>query len=299
MRTGLTEEEKAYFDEKGFLIIENVLSPTEIRKLTEVIDELYERFGGEHKTGRLELRNCVSQHQLFLNLADHPITLPLVLDLIGPNIKIRSSEVDVRPPVKREDVKNELGRGRLGEPEQWHIDGPLFGFPSVGGILPMMEVKVGYYLTDLMERDSGTLCVVPGSHKLDYRLLMNETFQIPAEYIFKIHVQAGSVVVFRTGLWHCVSPNFSKHTRKVLYYAYSYRWIEPSDYILQPEELLSSCSPIQKQLLGAPISRERHPLGDQPHKKPCSFYWFTEMEDIPVLTWFDNLKKAQSTGNES
>jgi ectoine hydroxylase len=290
MRLGLTDEERADFEENGFIILKNALSKQEVTKITDVVDKLYERFGGEAESGRLEMHNCLAQHPLLLQLIENANVLPIVIDLLGPNIKIRSSNLDVRPPLRRDSVKNELGRERLGGPGLWHVDGPLYGYPTVGGILPMMEVKVGYYLTDTTHPESGALCVVPGSHRLDYQLLADASFRVPAEDIFKVQVLAGSAVIFRTGLWHCVSPNFSYRTRKVLYYAYTFRWIEPSDYIQQSEKLLSRCNLIQRQLLGATTSPKRNPLGNEPSRNPCSFYWYSELEDIPLTSWLETLR---------
>ena len=160
----------------------------------------------------------------------------------------------------------------------------------------MMEIKVGYYLTDVTSPNTGALCVVPGSHKLDYRVLAIDSYRVPPEYILKIKVPAGSAVLFRTGLWHCVSPNLSKFARKVLYYAYTYRWLTGSDYIAQPEDFVSRCTPIQRQLLGATASPERHPLGDEPEKMPCSFYWYSQPKDLPLLDWFDALQSRKGRG---
>ncbi len=297
MRRTLTEEERAYFDEKGFLILENTLSQIEVADLVVVVDELYRQIGGEAETGRMEVRNCVARHPRLLQLIDHPMVLPVVAGLLGPNIKIRSSHLDVRPPLPRDSVTDPLGRNRPGQPEQWHVDGPLYGYPSVRGILPMIEVKVGFYLTDLTNSDSGTLCVVPGSHKLDYRLLADDSLRIRDDYVFRMQVPAGAVVVFRTGLWHCAGPNLSDRTRKVLYYDYTFRWVEPNDYISQPEELLSMCTPIQRQLLGATTSPGRHPLGSEPELRPRSFYWFTEPEDLPVKTMLDGLGPGQGSNS--
>ncbi len=100
-------------------------------------------------------------------------------------------------------------------------------------------------------------------------------------------------MLFRTGLWHCVSPNFSALTRKVLYYAYTYRWIEPSDYVIQSPDLLASCTPIQRQLLGAPLS-SLGPLGPEPEIRPESFLWYYEDANLPILKWFDKLEKHPS-----
>jgi ectoine hydroxylase-related dioxygenase (phytanoyl-CoA dioxygenase family) len=295
MRYELSEAERAYLDDKGFLVLENALSAAEVAKLVEAVDSVYARFGGEPGTGRLEVRNCVAQGGALLRLLTQPDLLSLIVELLGPNIKLRSSHLDVRPPLVPGSVTNELGRGRMGEPEQWHVDGPLYGYPMVGTLLPLMEVKIGYYLSDVLEPEAGALCVIPGSHKLDYRVLGSEEFRLPTEYVYKVQVPAGSAVLFRTGLWHCVSPNLSEITRKVLYYAYTYRWIQPSDYFQQSQELLASCTPIQRQLLGGTVSDDRAPLGDEPEKTPCSFYWYSEPTDLPLMAWFQQLQ-AQRKG---
>ncbi len=289
MRFGLSEADREFFDRTGFLVAPNVLSTDQVGRLTELVDRLYKKNGGDARTGRMELRNCVTHDPMLLEMAAHPAMLSVVVDLLGPNIKLRTSELDVRPPLSQELARNELGRGRWGEPEQWHIDGPLYLYPAVDGIVPMMEVRVGFYLSDLTGPESGALCVAAGTHKLDYRLLMDPDYRVPEASMYYVRVPPGSAILFRTGLWHCTSPNLSALTRKVLYYAYTYRWIEPSDYMEQPPSVLERCTPVQKQLLGAPISPERHPLGENPDKIPCSFYWFTRPEDIPIAGWRETL----------
>jgi ectoine hydroxylase len=291
MQYSMTALQRKQFDEQGFFIVENALSPDQLDALLGATDELYARYGGRPGSSRLEMRNVVAHHPCLRDLISHRLILPIVVDLLGPNIKIRSTHLDVRPPLQRESVKNKLGSDRWGEPEQWHVDGPIFGYPLVNNLLPLMEVKVGYYLSDVTLPESGPLCVIPGSHKLDYRKLANSV--PPDESVFRVAVPPGSAVLFRTGLWHCVSPNFSALTRKVLYYAYTYRWIQASDYMTQSPELLASCTPIQRQLLGAPLS-SLGPLGPEPEIRPESFFWYYEDTNLPILKWFDNLQKYQS-----
>lgn len=240
----------------------------------------------------MEVRNCLAQHPALLKLIGHQTLLPLIVDLLGPNIKIRSSHLDVRPPLRKAQIANKLGQDRWGEPEQWHVDGPIYGYPTVDGILPMMEVKVGYYLTDVTQPDSGPLCLVPGSHRQDYRILAQNELNVPPECIVKVQVPAGTAIVFRTGVWHCISPNTSVSTRKVLYYTYTYRWIEASDYLKQSDDLLEKCTAIQRQLLGATASPGRNPLGNEAEKTPCSFYWHSGPDDIPLISWFQCLRNS-------
>jgi ectoine hydroxylase len=292
MLVGLSDSARHQFDEKGFLIIEEALTTKEVRLLIETVDDIYEQLGGEPETGRLEVRNCVAQHPMLLEMISRRDVLALVVDLLGGNIKIRSSHLDVRPPVGEDVASRELGKERCGEPEQWHTDGPIYGYPLVNGMMPMMEIKVGYYLTDVANANAGPLCVVPGSHKLDYRMLALESFNIPNEVVYRVNVAAGSAIIFRNGIWHCVSPNISTATRKVLYYAYTYRWIHPSDYLVQSEELISTCTPVQRQLLGATTSEQRSPLGGDWMKTPCSFLWYSEVTDVPLIAWWDSLRRS-------
>jgi ectoine hydroxylase len=279
-----TEADRRLFDEAGFLVVEGVLSKSELTKLNGVIDDLYRKHEHDLLTGRMELRNCVAKHPLLLAMVDNRTLLPAIVGLFGPDVRLRTSELDVRPPVTAAMVAGKTARNRWGEPEQWHIDGPLSGYPDVNGIVPMMEVRAGYFLTDLTGKDAGQLCLVPGSHRFDFHALENPALDIPPQAIFRVEVPAGSAVLFRTGVWHCATPNLSNLTRKVLYYAYTYRWVHPSDHVHQNRLLLARCNPLQRQLLGG-LPKGRHPLGDRAQTTPCNHTWFTRPCDIPLLAW--------------
>jgi hypothetical protein len=233
---------------------------------------------------------------LLLAMTDHKKLLPAVVELLGPDIRLRTSELDVRPPVTAEMVKGKTARNRWGEPEQWHIDGPLSGYPDVNGIVPMMEIRAGYFLTDLTAEQAGQLCVVPGSHRFNFHALEDPALAIPPEATYKVSVPAGSAVLFRTGVWHCATPNLSDITRKVLYYAYTYRWVQPSDHTVQDPALLAGCNPLQRQLLGG-LPEGRDPLGDKPETTPCHHTWFTRPEDIPLLAWSQRNTSRRATAN--
>jgi hypothetical protein len=82
----------------------------------------------------------------------------------------------------------------------------------------------------------------------------------------------------------------------VLYYAYTYRWVEASDYLTQPDALLATCTPVQRQLLGAPAVAERPRLGSDPERLPCSFYWYTRPDDIPLLDLYQAITARPRDG---
>ncbi len=162
----LTEEQRHKFDEDGFFVLEDALSPSEVGELIQVIDGFYEKFRVERNLGAhdpIQWRNVVALHPCFRSLIDHPKILPMVVDTIGYNIQIRTSHLDVRPPMHPEKAKAALGARDSFFP--WHSDAPDYGWPTVDGVIPYMEMKVGYYLTDLTEHNSGASIYTMGDQR--------------------------------------------------------------------------------------------------------------------------------------
>ncbi len=284
----ITEEQQQQFDEDGFILIEDALSPIEVEELIEVVDKLDRRYRREKGIGPaepLQVRNALAHHEQLLHLVDHPVTLPLVVDVLGFNIQIRTSHLDVRPPCPPEYAQQKLGARDGFFP--WHSDAPNFGFPITNEQVPFMEVKVGYYLTDLTEHNSGAICVVRGSHKMSPALLHDDTYEVAPDRVVEVNVRPGTAMLWRTALWHCLTPNLSTHARKCLYYGYHYRWIRPADYLHQDANLIARCTPIQRQLLGELGTGERNYMGDDAWVHPLSRHWRPQDADIPLKAWAD------------
>ena len=293
----MTEQQRRDFDERGFILLENFFAPVELEQLLQAIDEVAERVRaakGLHPDEPFALRNALTQHQAFLDLIDHPSMLPLVVDAIGWNIQIRTTHLDYRPPYPEGLKAGELGSGAGADHAAgyknlvWHPDlaGPyLFEAPSLDGLLPFMEVKVGYYLSDLRERNSGAICLVPGSHRRKPQELRDMNFRVPADQFIELNVPANTAMLWRTQVWHCVTPNLSTRVRKVFYVGYHYRWLRPTDYIQQDPELLAGSSPIRRQLLGG-LPAGVDPLGNDPVWEPSSRYWLiNDDQDVPLKGW--------------
>lgn len=283
---GMTAEQQHQFDEDGFFIIEDFLTAEEIRDLIQVTDDFYDQYKGEYELGPhdpFQLRNMVALHRLYRNLVDHPKILPLVVDTIGFNAQIRTSHVDIRPPMVPGYTQSELGARDGFFP--WHSDGPNYGWPRVDGTIPFMEIKVALYLTDLTEHNSGAICVVRGSHKESPWIERDGRKIVDPDRIVEVNVEPGTAMIWRTALLHCVTPNLSEHTRKCIYLGYSHRWLRPSDYDHQPAEILVDANPIQRQLLGELGSGKTNYNGDDPVVHPVSRYWRPEDEDIPLKAW--------------
>lgn len=283
----LSAEQRQQFEEDGFFLVEDALNSDEIAALTAIADDFYDLVKEERNLGphdAFQWRNIVALHPTLRSLIDHPKMLPLITDVIGYNIQLRTSHLDVRPPMQPERAIAPLGSKESFFP--WHSDAPNFGWPTVDGVIPFMEMKVGYYLTDLTQHNSGAICVVRGSHRRAQRDDAGNLIIDPKD-IVEVNVKPGTAMVWRTALLHCVTPNLSDHARKCLYYGYSYRWIRPSDYDHQDPSVLAGCNPIQLQLLGELGTGLTNYNGDEGVIHPISRYWRPKDADIPLKAWVE------------
>ena len=106
----------------------------------------------------------------------------------------------------------------------------------------------------------------------------------PSEAL-ELKLRPGAAVLWRTATWHCVGPNQSNNTRKIMHVGYHYRWLRPTDYIQQDPELIARSSPIRQQLLGA-LPAGGDPLGLNADVEPASRYWLIkDWEDVPLKAW--------------
>lgn len=305
MALAMTEEQARDFEEKGFVVFEDFLAQAEVDRLLLAIDEVAERVRAAEGLGSSDpfaVRNALSQHEAFLDLIDHPRMLPLVVDAIGWNIQIRTTHLDYRPPYPEGMTPGDVGVGKGADQEAgyrnvaWHPDlatDTLFLAPSLDGRLPFMEIKIFYVLYDMTESNCGNLWLVPGSHKRKPEELRDAGRVVSPEEAVELKLRAGSAVLWRTAVWHCVGPNLSRKTRKIMHVGYHYRWLRPTDYIAQDEALIQRSSPIRQQLLGA-LASGGDPLGPESEFHPSSQYWLTKNgDDIPLRAWAEERGKRQ------
>ena len=307
MPLAMTEQQRRSFDEDGFIILENFLTPAETARLSNAADEVASRIQQEKglpPETHFQVRNALSHHDAFLDLVDHPRILPLVVDAIGWNIQIRTTHLDYRPPYPQDLAAGPVGTGQGADSQAgyrniaWHPDlasREIFQAPSLDGRLPFMEIKVFYPLFDMSESGCGNLWLSPGSHLRPPSDLHAMDRQVPDDQALELRLPAGSAVLWRTATWHCVGPNQSQKTRKIMHVGYHYRWLRPTDYMQQDPELLARCSPIRQQLLGALPSGD-DPMGADPDIAPISQYWQAKNStDVPLRTWAESQTQTEAT----
>jgi ectoine hydroxylase-related dioxygenase (phytanoyl-CoA dioxygenase family) len=225
-------------EQDGFIVVEDALDAAAIRRLTCAVDTVWR---GEAPNGEaLHRLAFAALDTAFVELVDHPRTLPLVTDKLGWNIYVY--HLDVHPPVPLP----------LPRAWRWHQDGGRQNV-ELDSPRPRLSVKVAFFLTDVEDESFGPMWLIPKSH-------LTETLARPADGGIKpkgaqpLLVRAGTAVVFDRRLWHARGENVSHVVRKALFYAYAHRWIQPRDELVVNPALLARLNPVRRQLLGAATS---------------------------------------------
>ncbi|HEV2452100.1 MAG TPA: phytanoyl-CoA dioxygenase family protein [Streptosporangiaceae bacterium] len=235
------------FERDGFLLVRGALSTSEVAYYGDALDRVYatrQAAGLDPPGGAMHLLSAVASCREAIGLIDHPSTFPLVWSVLGWNVHIYHSHLDVHPPVLiRPPFRFE-----------WHQDGGRQNRELDGEPRPRMSVKVGYWLSDVSEPGRGNLKVIPGSHtrnRIDGPPRRDIEWPEPRDSI-EVCARPGDAVFFDRRLWHARSVNYSAVTRKAMFFGYVPRWIAIRDEVegLHADPAFESLSPVRKQLLG-------------------------------------------------
>ncbi len=279
MTIAITEKQKHELNDLGWTVLESVLTKEERERISTAMDEVADQLRQERDLDPDEsvgCRNALARHDAFVDLLDHPRVLPLVVDAFGWNIQNRDCTFEHGAPQPRGSKPDTLKLG-------WHFDYEQeFAGTTIDGIMPLLDFKVGWYISDHTEPGHSNILMVPGSYKWNQEQRATWEEWLDPDEIVRIRVPAGSAMLWRPTVLHSVTPNLSKSVRKAFYISYTPRWIRPSGYIEQDPELINRSSPIRRQLLGA-MGHDGHPLGSDPSANPSSQYWFTEdWDSVPL-----------------
>jgi ectoine hydroxylase-related dioxygenase (phytanoyl-CoA dioxygenase family) len=220
-------EQKAYYEEQGYLVFPELLSAEELGRLrtalTEVLVEAQglqttnEKFSitGTEQGGWSPRRifNPTSHHQAFYDLVFHPKILDRVENLIGPNIQLHHSKINLKPPSNRE--------ARF----EWHQDYPFFPHTN----FDLLAVMVYF---DESTEENGCLSIIPGSHKggprnhlfardgaFSSQLEDKRIVEDPAQWL-RVPVPAGGMELHHCNMLHSSTANRGTRPRTAMVIQY-------------------------------------------------------------------------------
>jgi ectoine hydroxylase-related dioxygenase (phytanoyl-CoA dioxygenase family) len=155
----------------------------------------------------------IARHPAFHDLVFHPKILDMVENLIGPDIQLHHTKLNLKPPSSRE--------ARF----EWHQDYPFFPHSN----FDLLAVMVFF---DDSTEENGCLTVVPGSHKWGPRnhlfakdgafssqLEDKSVVQEPSRWL-KVPVPAGGIELHHCNMLHSSTANRGARPRSAMVIQY-------------------------------------------------------------------------------
>lgn len=219
----LTQEQKRFYAENGYLKVESVVTPDELARLQEITDhfvdasrdvtesnDVYDLDEGHSPNAprltRIKLPH--KQHPFYDQILKRSGVTAVMRDLLGDHAALITAKLNTKAP----------GGGAAVE---WHQDWAFY--PHTNDDL----LAFGLMLEDVTE-ENGPLQVIPGSHRgpvLSHH--MNGVFcgavdpddpLFERDKIVTLTGKAGDMTVHHVRTLHGSAPNVSDRARKILFY---------------------------------------------------------------------------------
>ena len=287
----LTETMRRELDENGFTVLESFLQGAELERISSAMQSFAEDPQGtttnEFKALPSGAEATPGVDSIALEMMDYAPLLPYLVDAVGWNIAMRDGlQVSIPPAVAGGVSGDETGVPTLGT--AWHIDQQEeFQGITHDGTIPLMEIKISYYLSDATREGHACTLLVPGSHR--WTPHQRDTWEqfVKPEDVVPLRVPKGSVLLWRSTMLHGVTPHYDTDAWRLhLMYSYVPRWFRPSfrgtfRNIANDQTLLERSSPIRRQLLG-----HMGDLSEDGLPRNSPLYLFPQNdEQVPLKTW--------------
>jgi ectoine hydroxylase-related dioxygenase (phytanoyl-CoA dioxygenase family) len=247
MSTAMTAGQREQFERDGFLLIRGALNADEVAFARNAVlgaRDSAAHLGDLDRHGALHRLSAVTYCPQLAFLLDHPRTFGLVWSILGWNVHVYHSHIDVHPPRPADELPH----------WGWHQDGGRQNRELESDPRPRMSVKLAYWLSDVSQAGRGNLMVIPGSHRsnwLDGPPTRSTRWPVPADAV-EVCAEPGDALFFDRRLWHVRSDNRSQHTRVAAFFGYTFRWVVGRDEVAQlpGKQWWDHLNPVQQQLLG-------------------------------------------------
>ena len=202
----ISQSEKFFFDNNGYLVLEQFLDSELTRDMLQTVKRVANL---RRKLCTEEVEHTGITHisdqntRYFYILDDDPLFLTM-LDYLSIMVYVESL-LNSKPHHHESDAVLEFGP--VGQDMAWHIDGNDDGYRGLARPIPLLQLKVGYDLTDMTEAGQGNLSLIPGSHK---SMTDPSADDLQKKELFEGAIQfcapAGTAILFHNALWHSSGP---------------------------------------------------------------------------------------------
>lgn len=188
----------------GYTVVENVLSPEQVKKLGDTNDRVYaeqiEELGGEDLAAKVNdakhIRCPLAYDDVFVDLAKQPMMLEMMRRMLGQNFVLMMQNAIINPPA-----------GNANYQTHWHRDLNYQHWTS-----SKVLAANALFCIDPFSAETGGTYVLPGSH-------LREAF--PTEAFVQKHQRvvtapAGSMIVMNGMVYHRAGKNTSPRVRRAV-----------------------------------------------------------------------------------
>ena len=241
----MNEHETYLFDLQGFLVVPNALTPEEVSRLNDIMDEQIEReTDSQMRTHHFE--RLLSWDKAYRDLIDNPRITPYLERIVGSHFRLDHDYADVIRPGTGPLGTMLHGGGTPFDPVQYYHfrDGQMFNGLTV----------VAYNLKDVNPGDGG-FAGVPGSHKSNLAFPQDwRELETAHPCVQRVTGPAGTAIIFTEALTHGTLPWTGSDERRTIFLkysphplAYAAQYYDANEY----EELTER----QREILEAPNAR--------------------------------------------
>jgi ectoine hydroxylase-related dioxygenase (phytanoyl-CoA dioxygenase family) len=237
----MNDTERYEFDRQGFLIIRDMLSPSEVEPLAAAVDALesdalkhvdqpprkalfwggeshFNEAGGYYVHGSnaegktLIVEDFWNSDPAFDFLVNHPRTMEYIRAAVQPRSTINNSEIRIR--YKGNQSGSHGGSRKENQKYSYGV--------NQNGIDCMM-VRMIYFIHDVSNKQ-GAFSVTPGSHKTNFPCPYENNPDVEPGMI-GLEVNSGDAIFFTEHLRHGGLTNRSNQVRKTIHVGYGPYWM--------------------------------------------------------------------------
>ena len=231
----MTEHERFMFETTGYLVIPGALSPEEVAAALEASRRAHEPLGTAHWR---QIGHLYETEPAIEALLDHPAVLPKVRALMGDYFIVGATFCTMQP-----------GNSPAGG---YHQDGSgVYEFRRLATPTPLVQLRIGYFLTDQSRPDMGNMVMIPGSQHSPITLpkdVVPDENDLPIREV--ITGKPGDALIFHQGVFHRTGVNKMDFDRYIMHIVYAPPWLAFSDRLKNDQAFLQRTTPLRRALIG-------------------------------------------------